>query len=381
MIPQGHKLFIMDYYRRQNFGQFYGGQFRPYWLPYNQPGQPQVLVVQVPFPVRMDNDCVDPDQPTVSQKSKSRAQRNRDFTRRQTFIEKKSVCAIMPFYELEGQNLTNEIQDSMDGLQDVKLTSKLRKATQTIKDLEFENKSLMSLNDKLGVMVNKEKQRSEELSTQLVAAKQDKAASINTMDTQERRDTQKLILSLKEDLKNYKEKHSDAEKRLSAELEKVQSLEQKLRQQELDNSKSYKQDYFDAEVRWSAELEKVQALHQKVRKQAMMLDELRRYKQDYYDAEVRWSDEFDKVQSLRQKVRQQAMMLDNMKKSAPMQVVGSTCPYDYSGCNGPVTRNISDAKAVGNQETPVLSSVFPVNSSKQKPRHKSRKKQSKTDTK
>ena len=87
---------------------------------------------------------------------------------------------------------------------------------------------MLSLNDKLGAIVNKEKQRSQELSTQLVAAKQDKAASINTMDTQERRDTQKLILTLKEDLKRYKEKHSDAEKRLSAELDKVQSLEQKL---------------------------------------------------------------------------------------------------------------------------------------------------------
>ena len=112
-----------------------------------------------------------------------------------------------------------------------------------------------------------------------------------------------------------------------------------------------------------------------------MLDELMRYKQDYYDAEVRWSDEFEKVQSLQQKVRQQAMMLDNTKKPASMQAVGSTCPYGYSGCNGPVTRNISDTKAVGNQETPVLSSVFPVNSSKRKPRRKSKKKQSKTDTK
>ena len=231
----------MDYYGRQKFGQSYSEQFRPYyWLPNNQPGQLPVLVVQVPLPVRMENNCFDSDtKPSLIHISKSRAQKNRDFKRRQTFLEK-SVCAIMPFYELEGQDLTNGIQDSMDGLQEVKVTSKLRKATETIKDLEFENKSLMSLNDKLGVMVNKEKQRSPELSTQLVAAKQDKAASINTMDTQERRDTQKLILTLKEDLKSYKEKHSDAEKRLSAELEKVQSFEQKLRQQELDNSKSYK---------------------------------------------------------------------------------------------------------------------------------------------
>ena len=132
----------MDYYGRPKFGQSYSEQFRPYWLPNNQPGQPPVIVVQVPLPVRMENNCFDSDiKPTLIHRSKSRAQRNRDFKRRQTFLEKKSVCAIMPFYELEGQDLTNEIQDSMDGLHEVKVTSKLRKATQTIKDLEFENKS------------------------------------------------------------------------------------------------------------------------------------------------------------------------------------------------------------------------------------------------
>ena len=51
----------MDYFGRKNFGKFYGGQFSPYWLPitHYQSGQPAVLVVQVPVPVR--SNCLDPD--------------------------------------------------------------------------------------------------------------------------------------------------------------------------------------------------------------------------------------------------------------------------------------------------------------------------------
>ena len=305
MIPlKGHK-YIMDYYGRQKFGQSYSEQFRPYWLPNNQPGQLPVLVVQVPLPVRMENNCFDSDiKPTWIHRSKSRAQRNRDFKRRQTFLEKKSVCAIMPFYGLDGQDLTNAIQNSMDGLE-VKLTSKLRKATQTIKNLEFENQSLAALNDKLGAIVTKEKQKSQELSTKLVAALEDKASSLKAMDPQEHRDMQKLIHTLKEDLK--------------------------------------------------------------------------RYKQDYFDAEMRWSVEFEKVQTLEHELRQQEVMLDDMMKPPPPRhAVGPTnhCPYGYTNCCSPVKRTVPDTIAVRNKETPVLSSVFPVNNSKPKPRQKGRKKQS-----
>ena len=127
----------MDNYGRQKFGQLYGGQFRPYWLPSNQPSQPPVLVVQIQLPVRMENNCVDPDQPTVIQKLKSRVQRSRDFNRRQTFLEKKSVFAILPFYELEGQDLSNEIQYDADNQQESKLTFKSSKA-QKLCDLETE---------------------------------------------------------------------------------------------------------------------------------------------------------------------------------------------------------------------------------------------------
>ena len=115
----------MDYFARQSFSQINSGQFRPYWLPHKQPGQPQVLVVQVPIPVRMDNNDYDPDRPTAMQKSKSRAQRNRDSKRRQYFLEKKSVCAIMPFHGLEGHDLSSEIQTGADDQQENKLSSKL----------------------------------------------------------------------------------------------------------------------------------------------------------------------------------------------------------------------------------------------------------------
>ena len=118
----------MDYSRRQEFSHFYGGQFRPYWSN-KRPGQPPVLVVHVPIPVRMENRCCfDTDSHTEMLKSKSRAQRDRDFKRRQTFHEKKSACAIMPFYRLDGQDFTNEIQNGA-GEEDNKLTTKLRKTS------------------------------------------------------------------------------------------------------------------------------------------------------------------------------------------------------------------------------------------------------------
>ena len=111
----------MDYARRQEFSHFYGGQFRPYWS-----NKRPVLVVHVPIPVRMENRCCfDTDSHTEMLKSKSRAQRDRDFKRRQTFHEKKSACAILPFYGLEGQDFTNEIQNGAG--EDNKLTTKLRK--------------------------------------------------------------------------------------------------------------------------------------------------------------------------------------------------------------------------------------------------------------
>ena len=297
-------MFIMDYFGRQNFGQLYGGNFRPYWLPrrHYQPDHPLVLVVQDPIPVIWRNNCFDLDK----HKSKSRAQRHRDFKRRQTFHEKKNICAIMPFYGLEEQELTNEIRSGSED-QGSKFNSKLRKASKTIKSLEIENQALLSSKAEFGASIAEEKQRCHELSTQLDAA-----------------------------------------------LKTVEDLS------------SYKQDCYDTEVRWSNELQKVQSLEQKVQQQAKMLD-------DYHEAEMRWSAEKDQMQFLEQQVRQ---MWDKLMIPDSMHAVGPTCPYGYLDCSGPDTQNNLDTLATGNQEIPVINSVFQVNSttSKHKPRRKGRKK-------
>ena len=117
----------MEYSRRQEFNHFYSGQFRPYWS-YKHPGQPSVLVVHVPVPVRMEKrSCFEADIHAEMQKPKSRAQRDRDFKRRQTFHAKKSTCAMMPFYGLDVQDFTDEIQNGAG--EDNKLTIKLRKTS------------------------------------------------------------------------------------------------------------------------------------------------------------------------------------------------------------------------------------------------------------
>ena len=92
-------MFIMDYFGRQNFGQLYEGKFSPYRLPrrHFQPDHQPVLVIQVPVPVTWRNNNFDHD----NLKSKSRAQRHRDFKRRQTFLEQNNICAVMSFYGLE----------------------------------------------------------------------------------------------------------------------------------------------------------------------------------------------------------------------------------------------------------------------------------------
>ena len=286
-------MFIMDYFGRQNFGQLYGGKLSPYWLPrrHFQPDHPPVLCV--PVPVTWRNNCFDHD----NFKSKSRAQRQRDYNRRQTFLEQKSLCAMMPFYGLEGQELTKEIQT---GAEENKLILKQRNASETLKSLKCENQSLTA-------SVAEEKQRCQELATRLDAA-----------------------------------------------IKTVEELS------------SYKQDYFDVEVRWSKELEKVMSLEQKVQQQAKLLD-------DYHEAEMRWSAEREQMQFLEQQVRQ---MWDKLMIPDSMHAEGPTCPYGYMDCSGPDTQNNPDTVATGNQEIPVINSVFRVKSttSKHKPRRKGRKK-------
>ena len=127
----------MDYRRRQDFGQFNSGQFRPYWLPYKLPGQPPVLIVQVPVPMRMDSNCFAPVKQAGMQTSKSRAQRNRDLKRRQSFQERKTICAQMPFYGLERQELMHLLQSGAD--------SQENKVTVELRETSLERKNVCSL--------------------------------------------------------------------------------------------------------------------------------------------------------------------------------------------------------------------------------------------
>ena len=134
----------------------------------------------------------------------------------------------------------------------------------------------------------------------------------------------------------------------------------------MEELSSYKQDYLEANVRLSNELEKVMSLEQKVQQQAKLLD-------DYHEAEMRWSAGKEQMQFLEQQVRQ---MWDKLMKPDSMHAVGPTCPYGYMDCSGPDTQNNPDTMATGNQEIPMINSVFRVNSttSKHKPRRKGRKK-------
>ena len=69
-------------------------------------------------------------------------------------------------------------------------------------------------------------------------------------------------------------------------------------------------------------------------------------------------------------------MWDNVMKPDSRHAEGPTCPYGYMDCSGPVPQNNPDTMATGNQEIPVINSVFRVNSttSKHKPRRKGRRK-------
>ena len=99
----------------------------PYWLPrrHYQSSQQAILVVQVPVRATLKHKKFD--QPNVMHSLKNRAQRQRDYNRRQTFLEQKNFCA-MPFYGLEGQEFTKEIQNCAE---ENKLILKLRNSSET----------------------------------------------------------------------------------------------------------------------------------------------------------------------------------------------------------------------------------------------------------
>ena len=63
VIPKLHTCLAWIILGERILVNFYGVQFNPYWLPitHYQPGQPAVLVVQVPVPVTLQSHCFDPD--------------------------------------------------------------------------------------------------------------------------------------------------------------------------------------------------------------------------------------------------------------------------------------------------------------------------------
>lgn len=95
-----------------NFENFYGGLGRPYWLPYGQLRQPPVLVIHVPVtartPFRDQQPTFNRDDRKHFVKTKSKSTRTRDFKRRQTFLESKTICSGLPFFELDNLELQQE---------------------------------------------------------------------------------------------------------------------------------------------------------------------------------------------------------------------------------------------------------------------------------
>ena len=126
-------MFSMDHSGRQNFDQFYGGQFSPYWLPrrHFQSSQPAVLVVQVPVPVTLKNNKFD--QPNVIHNSKSKATLTRD--RMQRFCDNKNMCSALPIAHLDDTQMKEVIRVQSD-FQPNSRKSKLKSASKRIRDLK-----------------------------------------------------------------------------------------------------------------------------------------------------------------------------------------------------------------------------------------------------
>ena len=125
----------MNYYGRRNFGDFYRGQFNPYWLPrrHYQSSQPAILVVQVPVPVTLKNNKFD--QPNVMHNSKSRATLTRDGLRMQRFCDNKNMCSALPFAHLDDTQMKEVISIQSD-FQPNSRKSKFKSASKRIKHLK-----------------------------------------------------------------------------------------------------------------------------------------------------------------------------------------------------------------------------------------------------
>ena len=90
-----------------------------------------MFVVHLPVPVRrVPTDHIQNlkmDDQKFYAKSKSKATRARDKTRKQKFIEGKTVCSGFPFFGLEDDELRNETVNEVAS-QEMKMVSKLKAA-------------------------------------------------------------------------------------------------------------------------------------------------------------------------------------------------------------------------------------------------------------
>lgn len=146
----------MDFsWRRRIYhnNSYYYGHFQPYRRPYSQQFyQLPVAIVQIPIPTqplpRDYHRTFDKDIRKHFGKSKSSATKARDKRRKHKFIENKTVCCGFPFSGLDDDSFQKEFGTQMDSLE-TKSESKLKRAAETIKELQTESKRLRSTNETL----------------------------------------------------------------------------------------------------------------------------------------------------------------------------------------------------------------------------------------
>ena len=89
---------------------FFRGDLRQCWQSFYQLNRQPVFVVHLPVPVRrVSTDHIQNlkiDDQKFYAKSKSKATRAKDKTRKQKFMEGKTVCSGFPFFGLEGRRIS-----------------------------------------------------------------------------------------------------------------------------------------------------------------------------------------------------------------------------------------------------------------------------------
>lgn len=212
-----------------DFYNFYGGFVRPYWLHNYQPNQPPVLVVHMPVPGRFDSNCFKMDKSKSMKRTKSQAQKNRDFHRRQIFIEKKNTYAAMPFFGLQDRDFLNELQKDSFLLQE-KNVSKLHSATRAIEKLQKEIHNLKLSNASFQFSLEDEMRKNKEINITLQKQSEEQKKLQDDLDFEKKRvvmfvaqnvDRQRDIVILREELTkqiNLIDQLKDDEKRLCGKM-------------------------------------------------------------------------------------------------------------------------------------------------------------------